>query len=335
VEQRESDGKREVRLKPLAEYRTLFEEPGRFLMIPSTEVSSSWKRPRTASAPEMGGPVHLNVTNPRDLVQPVAGDNALEIMQATVDAVFAQRERTGQPMIPHVNHPNFVWGITAEELMQVKRGRFFEVYNGHARVNNEGDAARLSMDMMWDVLLTRRLTELGLDAMYGIGVDDSHNYHAFGPGRNNSGRGWVMVRAKHLTAEAIIAAMEVGDFYASTGVALRDVKREAGRLAVEIQPEPGVTYRVQFIGTRRGYDPRSELIPSPPGQTPGTLPHRRYSRDIGAVLAESRDTSAEYRLNGDEIYVRARIVSSKPKANGSTPNEFETAWTQPLVNPAK
>ena len=233
VQQREVGGRQEVRLKPLDEYRSLLEEPGRFLMIPSSEISSSWKRPKTATTPEQGGPVHINVTNPRDFIASVPGDNAVTIMQQTVDAVLAQRERTGQPMFPHINHPNFVWGITAEELMQVKGERFFEVYNGHPRVNNEGDATRLSTDTMWDVLLTKRLTELNLGVMFGIGVDDSHNYHQQGLGRSNTGRGWVMVRARHLTAESLIAALEAGDFYATSGVTLRDVQREPGRLAVE------------------------------------------------------------------------------------------------------
>jgi hypothetical protein len=335
VELRESAGKKEVRLKPLAEYRSLLEEPGRFLMVPSEEITSNWIKPKTDTLPERRGSVHINVTNPRDFVAPTAADNAVEIMQKTVDAVIAQRERTGQPMFAHINHPNFNWGITAEELMQVKGEKFFEVYNGHPRVNNEGDATRLSTDVMWDVLLTKRLTELHLPVMYGIGVDDSHHYHKQGVGQSNSGRGWVMVRAKHLTAESIIAAMEAGDFYASSGVTLRDVRRGAGRLAVEIAPQAGVTYVTQFIGTRRQHDSRSEVMDPPAGEKRITQPHRRYSQDIGAVLAEVKGTRAEYKLKGDEIYVRAKIVSSKQKVNGSIEKEFESAWTQPLVNEAR
>ncbi len=331
VEQRETAGRREVRLKPLAEYRTLLEEPGRFLMIPSMEVTSNWKRPKTETAPERGGPVHMNLTNPRALVAPVAADNALEIMQRTVEAVRTQREETGQPMFIHLNHPNFVWGITAEELMQVHHEKFFEVYNGHPGVHNAGDAAHLGNDEIWDVVLTRRLAELRLDVMYGIGVDDSHNYHEQMIGKSNSGRGWVMVRARHLTPESIILAMEAGDFYATSGVTLKDVTRTATTLALEIQAEPGVTYVTQFIGTRRGYDPTSQLIPPKEGAAAKTLPHHRYSKDVGAVLAEVSGANAAYMLKGDEIYVRARIVSSKPKPNGSVAGEFESAWTQPVV----
>ncbi len=98
VEQREVAGKREVRLKPLSEYREVLEEPGRFLMIPMEEVSSSWKLPKTATRPELGGPVHVNVTNPLEYVPPAEGESAAVVMTRVVDTVLAQRQKTGQPM---------------------------------------------------------------------------------------------------------------------------------------------------------------------------------------------------------------------------------------------
>ena len=336
VEQRESGGKKEIRLKPLDEYRSLFEEPGKFLLIPSEEISSNWKRAKTDTTPELGGPVHMNVTNAHEFIAPVTADSALEIMQRNIDAALAQRAKTGQPMFPHLNHPNYVWGVTAEELMQLHGEQFFEVYNGHSSVHNAGDATRLSAEAMWDAILTRRIAELHLPPMFGLATDDSHNYQTIMLGKQNPGRGWVMVRAKFLTAESLIAAMEAGDFYASTGVTLADVRRVGNELAVEIQSEPGVTYTIQFHGTRRGYDPTSQIIP-PPANEPErkTLPHRRYSKDVGTVLAETSGARASYTLRGDELYVRAKITSSKPKPNAGVAGEFECAWTQPLVNAAK
>jgi hypothetical protein len=58
---------------------------------------------------------------------------------------------------------------------------------------------------------------------------------------------------------------------------------------------------------------------------------RRYSHDIGAVLAEVKGTSPAYHLKGDEIYVRAKVVSSKLKQNPTVTGDFETAWVQPVV----
>jgi hypothetical protein len=258
-------------------------------------------------------------------------------MQQSLDAVRAQRERTGQPMLAHINHPNFRWGITAEELMQVKGELFFEVYNGHPGVENAGDATRLSMDAMWDAILTRRIAELGLGTMYGVAVDDSHNYHSIGLGKSNVGRGWIMVRAKHLTAESMIRSLEAGDFYATNGVILKDVSRAGDKLTVVMQAEAGVTYRTQFIGTRKGYmkGSREMLQPASEKEPRRTLPHRKYTPEVGAVLSEVAGTNASYTFRGDEIYVRAKIISSKLKNNGSVAGEYETAWTQPLLNPKK
>ncbi|HEY1108680.1 MAG TPA: hypothetical protein VGE76_08615, partial [Opitutaceae bacterium] len=95
VEQREEGGKKFVRLKPLDEYRSLLEESGRFLMIPSEEITSSWKKEKTATAPAQGGPVHINLTNPRDFVAPAEGDNARTVMERVLESVAAHREKTG------------------------------------------------------------------------------------------------------------------------------------------------------------------------------------------------------------------------------------------------
>jgi hypothetical protein len=136
-----------------------------------------------------------------------------------------------------------------------------------------------------------------------------------------------------LKAEDLIAAMEAGDFYASSGVTLKDVQREKDRIALQIEPEPGVTYTTEFIGTRRGYDPKSEPVLGEYDKPPRVT--RRYSSEIGAVLAKSDSLSPAYTLKGDEIYVRARVTSSKVKANPAEPGEFEQAWVQPILGAAK
>ncbi|MBI3191432.1 MAG: hypothetical protein HYZ36_02120, partial [Pedosphaera parvula] len=274
-------------------------------------------------------PVHINVANVRELIQPRTGDSVLAVIQANVDAVIEQAERTGQPMFPHLNHPNFGWGVTAEDLAPVKGEQFFEVYNGHPMVHNEGDDQHASTDRIWDIVLTRRLAELHLPPLYGLATDDTHNYHTNAVGKSNGGRGWVMVRASHLTPEEIIRAMEAGDFYASTGVVLNEVRKEGNRFVLEIAAEPGVAYTTLFIGTRKGYDRTSEPIRAASGEV---LPvTHRYSEEIGTVLGRVKGEHPGYALRGDEIYVRALVTSSKRKANPYAQGEFERAWTQPLI----
>jgi hypothetical protein len=274
--------------------------------------------------------VHLNATNLIICIPPQSGSSVLEILQNNVNAVLKQREETGRPMIVHVNHPNFGWGVTAEEIAALKGERFFEVYNGHPSVRNYGDAKHASTERMWDIILTRRLAEMDGEVIYGLAVDDSHNYHKQGPDQSNTGRGWIMVRSRRLTPESIISAMEAGDFYASTGVSLNEIECDGARIRIKIQAKPGGSYITQFIGTRRGYDRCSEeIIVLMKGQAlPAT---RRYSNDIGEILAEVRGATPSYKMSGNEIYVRAKVISSQPKANPYAGGEVEVAWTQPFV----
>jgi hypothetical protein len=315
VELRERGAAIEVRLKTLAEYRSLFEEPGRFLLIQSEEITDRFE----------SVPVHLNATNLESRIPPQGGTSVLEVLQNNVDAVLAQRRETGRPMVPHVNHPNYGWAVTAEDLIALDGERFFEVYNGHPLVNNRGDSTHPGTELMWDVVLAARVSR-GAPVMYGIAVDDAHHYHAVGARHSNPGRGWIVVRAERLTVDAIVQAMEAGDFYASTGVTLEDVRSAADRVSLVIAAEPGVTYRTQFIGTRRGYRP----APQATGESlagPGV----RQGDEIGTILSEVTGPTPSYTTRGDELYVRAKVISSRAKANPNVPGEVEVAWTQPVV----
>lgn len=308
VRTRQTNGKLEVRLANLADLRPQFEKPGRFLLIPSEEISAEFEKL----------PIHINVTNLRDLIQPKGGNSVLEVMQNNIDEVLAQRKRTGQPMIPHLNHPNFHYAIKAEELMLVKGERFFEVYNGHPAVYNEGNTNHPGTDRIWDIVLAWRLGVFQMEPLFGIAVDDSHNYHEIAPGKSNTGRGWIQVNSPELSAASLIHAMEAGDFYASTGVEFLEIKRAGGELSLRIKEEPGVTYKTQFIGTLR-----SAIKPVDGKQIV-------QSDQIGQVFAEQNTSTPSYRLKGNELYVRARVLSSKPKKNGVLPTEHEQAWSQPL-----
>jgi hypothetical protein len=317
VEEKTGGERPMVRLKPLNEFRSLFEQPGRFLMIQSEEITDKFAKL----------PVHLNATNLRDAIAPQGGGSVLEVLQNNVNAVLEQRRKTGQPMFVHVNHPNYGWGVTAEDLMQVKGEKYFEVHNGHSGTRNYGDDDHPGTERMWDKILATRLTQPDGEIMYGLATDDAHNYHQFGLGKINPGRGWVWVRARHLTAESIVAAMERGDFYASTGVRLRDAGSNGSSMWVEIDPDPGVTYETEFVGS---------LVPEKRGEQRargGTANDGAdAARDsIGQLLGRSPELTARYEFTGRELYVRARVRSSKPHPNPYAEGDFESAWTQPML----
>ena len=56
-----------------------------------------------------------------------------------------------------------------------------------------------------------------------------------------------------------------------------------------------------------------------------------YSPEIGKVVATVEGASATYTLTGKELYVRAKVTSSKPHPNPYAKGDVEVAWTQPVV----
>ena len=315
VEERRSGDTLSVRLRRLSEYGPRIAEPGRFLLIQGEEITQYLDR-RGA---------HMNALNVAEVIPAQQGTTLVEMFTRDLDAVRDQEKRTGREINAVLNHPNFLWSQTAEDLLELPGLRFFEVYNGHPLVNVPGDSVHASNERIWDIVLTRRFSAGG-GPLYGVATDDSHDYHRFASDQRNSGRGWIMVRATHLVADSLMEAMQRGDFYASNGVVLADVRRDANRISLAITGAPGVTYTTQFIGTRRGWDTTRVAM----RDSAGRAVTRRYSRDVGAVLAEVGGVTPSYMMRGDELYVRARVISTRVKPNAAYPGEVETAWTQPV-----
>ena len=313
VEERRSGDTLRVRLRRPSEYRARLEEPGRFVLVPGEEVTQYLER-RGA---------HVNVLGLGDAIPAQPGATLVEMIRADLAAARAQGGRTGRDLVAVLNHPNFLWSQTAEELLELPELRFFELYNGHPLVFPRGDSLHASTERMWDIVLAHRLARGGAP-LYAVATDDAHDYHRVAPDQRNMGRGWIVVRADTLAAPALAAAMARGDFYASTGVELADVRRDGRRIELVIRGEPGVTYTTQFVGTRAGWDTTSVAV----RDSAGRALTRRYSADVGAVLAEIDGHAPVYTMKGDELYVRARVIASRaaPDSSGAP----AMAWTQPV-----
>jgi hypothetical protein len=231
-----------------------------------------------------GKSLHINGLDVSRTVPPQGGQSVVDVLQRNVDAI---RQANG---IPHINHPNFGWAISRAELQQVRNNRLFEVYNGHPTVNNLGGGGVPGLEEVWDAILSAGTL------LYGIAVDDAHTFKQPGnPDVPGPGRGWVVVRAPRLEARALLASLERGDFYASTGVELQELDVSAKTMRVSVRAATSSRYRVQFIG--KG----------------------------GRLLQESTEATAVYAFTGNEGYVRARVVES----NG------RMAWIQPVVVSAR
>jgi hypothetical protein len=258
-------------ITPVEGLNAVFAAPGRFLVIQGEEVTDHLDL----------SPVHLIGVGVRQAVPPQGGATIPEILSRDARAIRAAGG------VPHINHPNFGWALTAAQIAAAD-ARHFEIWSGHPLVNSRGGGGSPSAEEIWDIVLsTGRL-------IYGVAVDDAHQFKGeFSAWAVNPGRGWIVVRATELSAAAILAAFDRGDFYCSSGVEFKSYEANAREIRIVLRQETGVTaprYRTFFIG-----------------------------KD-GAVLKQDDSLTPSYQFQGSELYVRARIESS----NGSM------AWTQPV-----
>ena len=240
------------------------------LMIPGEEISANIQNGTI--------PIHINGIGISRLVEPIDTGQVVSTIQANVDAIH----QAGG--ISSINHPNYKWAFDHTHLSQVRGLNLLEVFNGHPASNLYGGEGKYTYEQIWDGVLSEG------SIVFGVATDDAHNYHDFVPEKSNPGRGWVVVRAPEFTQDAIVSALETGEFYASTGVTLADLESTPEKIRIEVEPEPFRMYTTKFIGKN------------------------------GRVLLETSGFAAEYCPSGNEGYVRTVTVSS-----GNT-----KAWTQPV-----
>lgn len=235
----------------------------RFLLITGEEVTSGFQ----------GSPVHINAFRLASTIEPASGQSVFDTLQANVERIRAV------DAVPSLNHPSYEWAIEPDVFRRVRDLGLFEVFNGIRDTNDEWE-----LEAMWDGALSA-----GRE-MYGIAVDDAHEFKRWGPERSNPGRGWVEVRAAELSEPAILSALENGDFYASTGVKLTALQRGGGRIQIRIDAIGDEKHRTRFVG------------------------------EGGRTLAEVTGIEASYRLKPEDRYVRATGRDSTGRR----------AWVQPV-----
>ena len=261
----------------------------RFIAIAGQEVTQ-----RVLDTRHPGGvrQAHVNALGTGRLVMPIgeAGiATGMSIAQTYARNDSAIRAAGG---IMQVNHPNFVWSVPLQDMMQLPDSTLFELWNGHPTVYNHGGTdslgnVMLSTEARWDSVLSRG------KLIFGVADDDSHSFRPEDAEEMNlarPGRGWIWVWADTLTPQAIVGAMRRGEFYASTGVTLRRIELASGELRIDIAPAGDRRYLTEFIGQG------------------------------GRVLMESFSLRPVYRIMGNEGYVRARVSDSSG----------HVAWTQPM-----
>jgi hypothetical protein len=302
---REKDGRKQVRLLPLNEVRKLVEQPGRFIMIESEELTSGVAQ---------GKQVHSNALNidKRLPVKPKKENTVEQELAAHQKLVHGYRQGVERPVFWSINHPNYQSSLTAKDLVGVNEANAVEIMNTSATCFNNGNGKDLiPVEKMWDEANTARLQQ-GLAPLYGMAADDTHKYDSDKPVLYGPGLAWVMVHSPALTAEAITAAMQRGDFYCSTGITLEtvDFDRQAGTLTIAVTPEAGRQYTIEFIG----------CVKTGAGMK------------TGQILQTTAGVRAVYKLQGTELFVRAVVRCDAPPVikYDDYMNIEPKAWTQPV-----
>ena len=118
----------------------------RFLVIPGEEVTMTADKK----------PVHVNGLGVETVVAAPAAGSVVEALQQAVDGIRAARG------VPAVNHPNYGWAVTPDDLRRLTRTNLLEIFNGHPQVNNAGGGGVPGLEEIWDRVLTGDRLMFGL-----------------------------------------------------------------------------------------------------------------------------------------------------------------------------
>ncbi len=171
-------------------------------------------------------------------------------------------------------HPYWL-GQSAHDMRGLRGYAGLEVFNSVCDVTR----AKGFSGLTWD----EHLLHDGLT--WGFATDDSHWKHGA------EGRGWVMARTADFSPAGIVAALRCGQFYATMGPEIHDLRIQDG--AVRVQTSPA--RRISVIAAR--------------------------ARGSSRLAAGDPLTSAVHDLNGTERYVRVEVED----------DEGKVAWSNPLL----
>lgn len=216
-----------------------------------------------------GKPVHVNGLCTK---KTIGGGKFKTKQKALLHGVSRVHAQGGVAL---VNHPNFDWALTMDDVRVTRGAELLEIWSGHPFVHTEGNAERPSHEAVWNTLLDEGWS------IAGVAVDDAHHYGATtkpGVKPARPGKGWVQVFAERLDRALICEGLAKGRLYASSGVTLTRIRVTADKLSVWPEEEGAV---VTFIGGGG-----KEL----------------------AKIERGPEGDATYELRGDERWVRARVA---------------------------
>ncbi len=170
--------------------------------------------------------------------------------------------------VPILNHPQYPV-ISASELIATEGLNHFEVFNGKRSKDTPAS------EMLWDSVLSAPDGRI----IYAVASDDNHHR------KRKAGKGWIMVEAPSLTKENIKENIIRGNFYASTGIIVKDYKADQKNIMIDTENGTLIT----FIGYK------------------------------GKVLSSIKASMASYNAKGNEHYIRIKIIGDDGKMAWTQP----------------
>ena len=303
-------GQTYVRMTPFSELERKFVEPGKFLMIPGFEQTGGC---------DNGQQVHMNFINVRNVFPYISAEKPREILEQTL--AKAQAVYAGQDYLLTANHPLWrYYDYSPTDLIALPQIRLFELNNNSVDGAYDAHPQGWKPEKFWDVVNAYRASH-DQPLLLGMGSDDRHSY-------DSTPKAWSVVRAASLCVSDLLEAIRTGDFYASNGLDFQDIQFDGKCLSVKMDVREEGRYRIQFIGTKKDYDPSSRVVEVEKGPR---CPARKidvFSDTIGVVLDTVEGPEGSYTLKPDDLYVRAKIVKV---AKDLEPDwqSHPAAWTQP------
>jgi hypothetical protein len=245
----------------------------RLLVIPSTELDASMGAPGR-EAHVLGFGVH------QDPVEPGSEFPSLEETVAWIEDAGG---------VAFLAHPYWS-GLHVEEFAGCEGLLGLEVYNAGCEL----EVGRGLAGVHWDDVL-----EADGRAWFGIATDDCHH-----PGFDSS-VAWTWVRAAARSTDAVLAALQAGQFYSSSGPEIEELSVEDGVVELRTTPAKSITL---MTGRARGASVNA-----------GRLGYSYH----GEVLERSPDgavTAARLKAPRQAPYGRIEVADR----NGGK------AWTNPL-----
>ncbi len=302
-----------VRLMPFSELEELFVEPGKFLMIPGFEQTGGCHN---------GQQVHMNFINVREVFPYITAETPKEILQRSFTKGL---EMYGDPKgyLFTANHPLWrYYDYSPNDLIALPHIRLFEL-NNNGMGGYDPHPEGWKPEKFWDVVNAHRASH-DQPLLLGMGSDDRHSYAT-------PAKAWSMVRAAGLNVKDLLEAVHAGDFYASNGLDFEDIRFDGKTLSVKIDVREEGKYRIEFIGTKKDYDPTCRTINVEEGPRNPDRKIDVYSDSIGIVLDTVEGAEGSYTLKPNDLYVRAKIVKLGPDLKPDWQSQ-PAAWSQPHSN---